>query len=193
MNPEKKKWFKSASWHTFYLTSLFVLTGVVLYFTLPQEGRFRYEFQKGRPWMHPTLIAPFDFAIMKSDQTISEERDSLLKMVIPYFQFHDSIVKQQIISLSLKIDEITLKENTEILYSRIVKNKVLTIFEKIYNSGILEQGAGNFPILAGTADLFIIKNNLAEKKSVRQLYSLKTAYSEAKFKARFTQKQRPGL
>ena len=182
MNPENKKWFKSAVWHKFYLTSLFVITGIVLYFTLPQEGRFRYEFQKGRPWMHPTLIAPFDFAIMKSDQTISEERDSLLKMVIPYFQFNDSIVKQQIISLSLKIDEITLKENTEILYSRIVKNKVLIIFEKIYSSGILEQGSGNFPNLTGTTDLFIIKNNLAEKISARQLYSLKSAYSEANSK-----------
>jgi cyclic-di-AMP phosphodiesterase PgpH len=179
MSPEKKKWFESESWHTIYLTSVFIFTGIALYFALPQEGRFRYEFQKGRPWMHSTLIAPFDFAIMKSEQTISTERDSLLKSLTPYFLFHDSVGLQQIKALSLKIDEITLKENTEILYSRIVKDKVLTIFEKIYASGILEQGGGNSPPPDGRGGLFIIRNKIAVKASPGQLYSLKTAYSEA--------------
>ena len=179
MNQEKKKWFESESWHTIYITSIFIITALVLYFALPQEGRFRYEFQKGRPWMHSTLIAPFDFAIMKSDQTISEERDSLLKSLTPYFQHHDSVGKQQIKALSSKIDEITLKENTEILYSRVVKSKVLTIFEKIYQKGILEQGITNSESLEGINELLVVRNNLAEKASIRQLYTLKTAYSEA--------------
>ena len=182
MNLEKKKWFESASWHTIYLTSLFIITAVILYFALPQEGRFPYEFQKGRPWMHAALIAPYNFAIMKSDATINEERDSLLKSLTPYFLYLDSVDKQQITNLLSKIDEITLKENTEILYSRIVKNKVLTIFEKIYNSGILEQATSNYPPLEGKSELLIVKNNLAEKVPTGQLYSLKTAYSEANTK-----------
>ena len=173
MNLEKKKWFESASWHTIYLTSLFIITAIILYFALPQEGRFPYEFQKGRPWMHAALIAPYNFAIMKSDATINEERDSLLKSLTPYFLYLDSVDKQQITNLLSKIDEITLKENTEILYSRIVKNKVLTIFEKIYNSGILEQATSNYPPLEGKSELLIVKNNLAEKVPTGQLYSLK--------------------
>lgn len=191
MNLEKKKWFESASWHTIYLTSLFIITAVILYFALPQEGRFPYEFQKGRPWMHAALIAPYNFAIAKSDATINEERDSLLKSLTPYFQYLDSVDKQQIANLSSKIDEITLKENTEILYSRIVKNKVLTIFEKIYNSGILEQAASNYPPLAGKSELLIVKKNLAEKIPTGQLYSLKTAYSEANAKLEQLRKSDP--
>jgi putative nucleotidyltransferase with HDIG domain len=179
MNLKKRNWFESSSWHTIYITSLFIITAVVLYFALPQEGRFRYEFQKGRPWMHATLIAPYNFAIMKSDKAIDEERDSLLKSVTPYFLLHDSIGKQQIISLSAKIDEITLKENTEILYSRVIKSKVLTIFEKIYSSGILEQEASNYPPLVGKRELFIVRKNVAGKVPIGQLYSLKNAYSEA--------------
>lgn len=182
MNQKKKNWFEAAGWHTIYLTSLFIITAVILYFALPQEGRFRYEFQKGRPWMHATLIAPYDFAILKSDKTIRHERDSLLKAVTPYFLFHDSVGKQQINILSTRIDDITLRENTEILYSRVVKNKVLTIFEKIYSSGIIEQAVTNNPNLTGKSELFILKNNLAEKISTGQLYSLKTAYSEANSK-----------
>jgi len=191
MNLEKKKWFESASWHTIYLTSLFIITAIILYFALPQEGRFPYEFQKGRPWMHSALIAPYNFAIMKSDATINEERDSLLKSLTPYFLYLDSVDKQQIANLSSKIEEITLKENTEILYSRIVKNKVLTIFEKIYNSGILEQAASNYPSLAGKSELLIVKKNLAEKVPTGQLYSLKTAYSEANAKLEQLRKSDP--
>ena len=179
MNQEKKNWFESSSWHTIYLASIFVITAIVLYFALPQEGRFRYEFQKGRPWMHATLIAPYNFAIMKSDEVIREERDSLPQSLTPFFHFQDSVGKRQIVALSSKIDEITFKENTEILYSRVVKNKVLTIFDKIYNSGILEQDISNYQPLAGKSSLRIIKNNLAERVLTEQLYSLKTAYTEA--------------
>jgi putative nucleotidyltransferase with HDIG domain len=129
--------------------------------------------------MHPTMIAPFNFAILKSEEAISQERDSLLKSLTPYFIIHDSIKLQQINTLSIKIDEITLKENTEIYYSRIVKSKVVTIFEKIYNSGILEQAISNYPPLAGKSEMFKIRNNLAEKIALGQIYSLKSAYTEA--------------
>lgn len=141
--------------------------------------------------MHATLIAPYNFAIVKSDETISEERASLLKSLTPYFLFQDSVGKQQIANLSTAIDAITLKENTEILYSRIVKDKVLTIFEKIYNSGILEQSASNYAPLAGKSELLIVKNNLAEKVPTSQLYSLKTAYSEANAKLDLLKKGDP--
>ncbi len=179
MDLRKNNWFETSSWHSIYLTLIFIFTGVILYFAMPQEGRFRYEFQKGRPWMHATLIAPFNFAILKSDDAIKQEHDSLLKSLTPFYILHDSIKNQQINLLSLKLDEITLKENTEIYYSRIVKSKVVILFEKIYNSGILEQDISNYPPLAGKRELLKIRNNLAEKVAVGQLYSLKRAYSEA--------------
>ena len=188
MNLEKKNWFESASWHTIYLSILFVITAIALYFALPQEGRFRYEFQKGRPWMHATLIAPYDFAIMKSEEQISEERISQLKSFAPYYVINDTIGIKRISALSSKIDEITLKENTGILYSRIVKNNVLTIFEKIYRTGILEQSADSYPPLAGKSEMLIINKNVAEKVPVGQIYSLKTAYSEANDKLELLKK-----
>lgn len=180
MNLKKSRWFESSRWHTIYITSLFIVITIVLYFALPQEGRFRYEFQKGRPWMHSTLIAPYNFAIMKSEKAIGEERDSLLKSVTPYFLLHDSIGQQQLTNLSAKIDQLTRTANTEILYSRIVKNKVLGIFEKIFLSGILEEEANNYPPLAGKRELFIVRKNEAVKVPAGQLYSLKSAYSEAR-------------
>jgi cyclic-di-AMP phosphodiesterase PgpH len=178
MNLKKTNWFNSSSWHTVYLTLIFVATLVALYFAMPQEGRFRYEFQKGRPWMHETLIAPFNFAIMKSDKAIIAERDSLLNSLIPYFVFHDSVDKNQMNTLSLKIDDIFRKESTEIIYSRVIKNKIIAVFEKVYHAGIIGEDKSNYPYLEGKKEILMIKNNVGEKIPLRSIYSLKTAYTE---------------
>ena len=178
MNLKKGNWFDSSSWHTIYLTLIFVVTLAALYFALPQEGRFRYEFRKGRPWMHETLIAPFNFAIMKPDKVITNERDSLLNSIIPYFVFHDLVGKNQIQSLSLKIDDIFRNETTEILYSRVIKEKILAVFEKIYNSGIIEEDISNNPNLNGKKEILVVKNNVGKRIPIRSVNSLKAAYTK---------------
>ena len=175
---KKGSWLSSSKWHSIYLVLIFIITSIALYFALPQEGRFRYEFRKGRPWMHETLIAPFNFAIMKPDKVIGAERDSLLNSLIPYFVCHDSVGKYKIQELSMKIDEIFRKETTEILYSRVIKDKIIAVFEKIYDSGILEQGISNNQYLAGKRELLIVKGNVGKKVPVGSICSLKTAYTK---------------
>jgi putative nucleotidyltransferase with HDIG domain len=64
---------------------LFVLTTVLILLLFPREGRFGLEFQKGAPWMHDELIAPFNFPIYKYDTEIAAERDSILREFKPYF------------------------------------------------------------------------------------------------------------
>jgi putative nucleotidyltransferase with HDIG domain len=178
MNLKKGNRFSSSKWHTVYLVIIFVATSAALYFAMPQEGRFRYEFRKGRPWMHETLIAPFNFAIVKSDKVIAQEHDSLLNTLIPYFSYNDLVSKKQMTALSLKIEDIFRKETTEILYSRVIKDKIIAIFEKIYDSGILEESITNFPYVSGKKELLIVKNNVGKKMPVSGIYSLKSAYTE---------------
>ncbi|MDP4290931.1 MAG: HDIG domain-containing protein [Bacteroidota bacterium] len=57
---------------------LFFITTLILLQSFPREGKFRYEFQKGRPWLNEDLIAPFDFAISKTDAELKNERESAL-------------------------------------------------------------------------------------------------------------------
>ncbi|MCK5029612.1 MAG: hydrolase, partial [Bacteroidales bacterium] len=70
---------------------LFILTIAIIVYIFPREGKFRYEFQKGRPWLHENLFAPFDFAIYKSDKQLQDENDSILKTYHPYFQLDSSV------------------------------------------------------------------------------------------------------
>jgi cyclic-di-AMP phosphodiesterase PgpH len=169
--------FNSSAWHKAYLTLIFAVTLAAVYFAMPREGRFRYEFQKGRPWMHETLIAPFNFAIIKPDKVIDAERDSLLNSLTPYFVFHDSVGSEQMNLLSFKIEDIFRRESTEILYSRVIKPKIIAVFDKVYKAGITQQDISNYPNLAGKREILMVKNNVGEKIPVSGIYSLKTAYT----------------
>ena len=38
---------------------LFLLTLAIIVYVFPRQAKFKYEFTKGKPWMHETIIAPF--------------------------------------------------------------------------------------------------------------------------------------
>ena len=62
-----------------YKILLFVIGIILLVMIFPKEGTFKYEFHKGKFWMHDDLIAPFDFAITKSEEELAAEKDTTLK------------------------------------------------------------------------------------------------------------------
>ena len=51
---------------------------ILLVLVLPKEGKFRYEFTKGKPWLHDDLYAPFDFAIIKYEDELKTEQEEVL-------------------------------------------------------------------------------------------------------------------
>ena len=77
--------------------TLIILVSVTfLLYLFPREGKFQYEYQKGRPWMHADLIAPYDFPIYKLENEVENERDSILREFKPYFQYDSVIAVNQL-------------------------------------------------------------------------------------------------
>ena len=66
---------------------MFLLTLFFIVALMPRNVKFKYEYQKMRPWPHETLYAPFNFPIYKSDETVRKEKDEALKNVEPFFIF----------------------------------------------------------------------------------------------------------
>ncbi|MDY6801766.1 MAG: HDIG domain-containing protein [Bacteroidota bacterium] len=168
---------------------LFLLTIAIIVYIFPREGKFRYEFQKGRPWMHTTLIAPFDFPVHKSDKQLQEERDSILNNYNPYFVYDSSVLQQQSDKFSSSFD---IKMN-EYLMSKALKGKsnyhkrlftqnardfkhyAQEILNQIYWSGIVESSE----ITEGLGkddEIIILKNKLADTYEYSQIYTEKKAY-----------------
>ena len=65
----------------------FVLTILIIIVLMPRNVKFKYEYQKMRPWPHESLYAPFNFPIYKSDETVKKEKEEALKNIEPIFVF----------------------------------------------------------------------------------------------------------
>ena len=78
----------------FYKVFLFLLTAVVIVYLLPKSGKFKYEITKAKPWQYENLYAPFDFAILKSNDEIVKEKDQIISNHIPYYNYNEEIIKK---------------------------------------------------------------------------------------------------
>jgi len=173
-----KKYFTSLvqSYHWFFLSMVFIIGIGLIFLIFPGESRFKYEFQKGSPWRHETLIAPFDFAIMKTEAEIKTENDSLLKKYRPYFTFDTLVGRSAINEFSVAISKFT--ESDEKIKSSDLFQELPGILDKIYKTGILQQSTDSYKELAGKSEIMVIKGQKAIKTPVAQLFSIKTAYSK---------------
>lgn len=64
---------------------------IIMVYFFPKTARFSYDYIQGYPWTSQSLIAPFDFAVLKSPQELQEERDLLLLEVVPYYRYDKGI------------------------------------------------------------------------------------------------------
>lgn len=80
----RRNYYELAKWMAF------VLATALVFWLMPREGKFKYEFSMSKPWQHETLYAPFDFPIYKEEATLEAERAEAECSVIPVFSFDDS-------------------------------------------------------------------------------------------------------
>ena len=161
-------------YHFFYLGFVFLVTIFLLFLIFPGETRFKYEFQKGSPWRHSTLIAPFNFAILKSDAAIAAEKDSVLKNYIPYFKIDSTLKLVQ----TREFDEAFTSFFSSVKNRRIPKNinKIPEFLDHLYEEGILSKSLNAYNELAGKSEIMVVKGNQASRHLIDKMHSLKSAY-----------------
>ena len=125
-----------------YKVLLFFSTTFFIVYLFPKSGKFKYNFDKGKPWQSENLLAPFDFAINKSAEELEKERQTITLNSPAYFDI-DPLVKQTV------LDEYQGQFNKAIPDSIIRRGDKIyefgkTILEQIYAYGVLDEDY-NFP------------------------------------------------
>ena len=170
------------------IISLFVLSTLVIIVLFPKEGRFRYEFQKGKPWLHEEYIAPFDFPIYKFEEEVTAQRDSILMEFKPYFAFDREIVAEQLDRFGLVFEELwgsylqETGDDTEIRIQRMEPVKInyerftSDMLNFVYNKGII----GSEDILERVDNqnltIVIVENQYAEERNYEEVFTQRLAY-----------------
>lgn len=86
------KWYKNHA--LVYKILLFLVTTLFIVYLFPKTGKFRYSFEKGKPWQSENLYAPFNFAIKKSQDEIDKERLEIENSASVYFDLNLETVNQ---------------------------------------------------------------------------------------------------
>ncbi|MEL7587711.1 MAG: HDIG domain-containing metalloprotein [Prolixibacteraceae bacterium] len=160
-------------YHFFYIALVFSASIFILYLIIPGESRFRYEFQKNAPWRHETLIAPFNFAILKPEADVKRERDSIQNQFIPYYKKDTLIGIQQSENFELKLKQVSDKVSN---LSPELITSMSGYLAQIYDSGIIDQSPDKHPLLKNKKELFLITGKTAQKVPVEAVFSLKSAF-----------------
>lgn len=148
----------------FYKVFLFVLTSVLIVYLLPKGGKFKYDIPKGKPWQYDNLYAPFDFAILKTDEEVAAERQEITNAHVPYYNFNSNIAekvnKEALVEVHNVFPDTTLK-----VYETIIDNFVTETVDKIYEFGLLQESNRLEPDKL----VYLLKGNEASEVPYRKI------------------------
>ena len=68
----------------------------LIVWTLPKQAKFRYEIQKGRIWTQPDLVSPYNFAVLKTQAEIDNDRKTILASITPIYQLNTDVESVQL-------------------------------------------------------------------------------------------------
>ena len=171
-----------------YKGLLFICTTFLIVYLFPKSGKFKYDFEKGKPWQSENLQAPFDFAIKKTDAEITSEKKELVDNSVLYFDIDSAIVN--------KVSAFFVAEFKNVFSDSLPKRTTDTLYKvgesiisELYTFGVLSENYdfskdktiaildgrekkqdGYFSNLikqdelSSVIDKILVKNNLAEYK-----------------------------
>jgi len=159
---------------SYFYKSLFIAGTILLILALfPKEYKFKYHFAEDKPWMYEDLIAPFDFAINKTEDEVNSEKEKILKESIPYFISDKNMVLAKRNMLISRFNEEF--KNTAAESKKYQMDICMSIFDTIYKKGILRYN----DVLENKDDsynIYVVNGNVAEKKSLEDLFTLREAH-----------------
>jgi len=121
-----------------YKILLFLGAIFLIVYLFPKSGKFKYNFEKGKPWQSENLYAPFNFAIKKSDAQIDLEKQTIIDNSILYFNL-DDLVKNRV-HIAFQTEFNTVFSDTipkkELKKLRVVGNDIIN---GLYVNGVLSE------------------------------------------------------
>lgn len=148
-----------------------IIAGVIVLLT-PTKSSFKYEFQKGDFWKHESLIAPFDFAIKKTDKDIEQEKKELTDNRKLYFDNNRNIASKITEQINKEIIQQCEKNNLSATQIDNVVYKTDDIIEKIFTHGIISGYKENNNKFVNNS-IVVIDKNIAKEYDSYDFYNKK--------------------
>lgn len=136
----------------------------VLVMIMPINGKFNYDYHKGSPWVHETLVAQFDFPILKTQDQLQTEMDEAGSSIIPYYKFSEEVVQTNILS----VERLDMSEHQDI------KRQIIASLNSIYQRGIVPDMTSDY---SRASIIFVQRDKRAYKVPYSEVYNVNSAKS----------------
>lgn len=166
--------FLSKIGHSYQIIFRFLAFMVALFLVvwqMPRTIKFKYEYQKMRPWQYESLYAPFNFPIYKTAEQLKIEEEASLKDFYPIFVYDANVTKN---NKTAMLQEFEVQWNdTE---KDKLKNKELleNIYDTIENKGIITNVTATYD-LKPESMIDVVRDRVVKTKSFRDFYTMKSA------------------
>lgn len=144
-----------------------VLMVALFIFLLPRSPRFSYEYKKGDYWMHETLVAEFDFPILKTDEQLDAEKEQESSNLIPYFKQNEKISE----SVLLDVENMYFGEDDSL------RLQLYEVLSNIYRKGVFNPADSKYydNVHEKIAYCHIAGKEVMEKVQIDEVYTLEKA------------------
>ncbi len=139
-----------------------IIIFILLVFLMPRSSRFGYDYKKGTTWQYETLIAQFDFPILKTEEQYQRELENAGSRIIPYYRYDARIASKSADLLSVM--DFGILDH--------VRQTAEEAVDGIYSVGVLSSSADLDP----DAVVYVQKDRRAVKVPVSEVYTLDNAY-----------------
>ena len=177
---------------SFFRFLLFFLTLVIILALFPKQVKFKYEFTKGKPWLHESIIAPFDFSILKSKNELKREREIIRSQHLPIYNYSERIFEIKIKDFindyeSKWTTEKGIEKDIKFTFKDLFKNKSklantqknnlanfgYNFLKDIYSTGIIQVDySHDFHDLK---QILLKSETIAERRNVNDFYTIRSA------------------
>ncbi len=161
----------SHSYQVIFRVLVFLAAIFVVVWQMPRTVKFKYEYQKMRPWQYESLYAPFNFPIYKTAEQLKDEEDLMLKDFYPIFVFD---VTETSGNRAKMLEEFDSKYNE----GEELKDENRLTLEKLYdtieNIGVIAN-VSSLQDLKPESMIEVVRDRVVKTKQVRDFYTMKTA------------------
>ena len=152
---------------------LFIISAFLIIYFFPKSGKFKYNFENGRPWQSENLYAPFDFAIKKTKEEINDETNAAKINTPLFFELDTSLINNSYKVLNNKIAEFKSDSLSDSLFNIYDESEILKIqlqsykiINEVYSAGLTEE---NFDIKNNQKISILNNNKLINSTSYEKL------------------------
>ena len=151
---------------------LVLVTVVLIVWFLPRREGSQYVYDVDEPWRYGDMIAQYDFPIYKTEETLAMEKDSVLKLFVPYFDY-DKKVEARVME---KFDQDFAGglPGLPAEFTAVVRNRL----HRLYQTGIMETPLFNSVHRDTTSMVRVVVGKNVEQMIVEDFYSTMSAYEQ---------------